>query len=169
MIFVSIGTTKFGFGRLLMAIDRVMFDLNGEEDLVVQLGSDKYRFNYKYAKVFKETGFGEMISYIKKARVFIVQGGPATIFQGLEYGHNLPLVVPRSGDLGEHVNNHQIMFVKRLVSEKKALAVFPEEDLKERIQDYLKRPIINKKTTRVVDKRLVDYLDSYTGQVEKTF
>lgn len=114
MIFLTVGTTKFPFPRLLKAIDKAMMDFGKKEKLVVQAGTSDYQFRYQNTEVFPEISFDKFISYLKKARLTITHGGPATIFLALKYGKNKPLVMPRRKEFGEHTCNHQVHFVKFL-------------------------------------------------------
>lgn len=163
MIFLTVGTTKFPFDRLLKAIDEVMIKLNSGEELIVQKGTGDYKFEYPRAKIFKEIPFNKMISYMKKARVIITHGGPATIFLALKYGQNRPLVIPRSKKFGEHVDDHELLFAGFLKNQGGIQAIFPEDDLTAKIKQYLSRPVkavMGRKT--VGSKGIVKKLTTYT-------
>lgn len=47
------------------------------------------------------------------ADLVVCHGGPATILEARRHGH-LPIVVPRDPTRGEHVDNHQLLFARRL-------------------------------------------------------
>ncbi|MCF0095817.1 UDP-N-acetylglucosamine--N-acetylmuramyl-(pentapeptide) pyrophosphoryl-undecaprenol N-acetylglucosamine transferase [Micromonospora sp. MH99] len=47
------------------------------------------------------------------ADLVVCHGGPATILEARRHGH-LPIVVPRDPSLGEHVDDHQQLFARRL-------------------------------------------------------
>ena len=140
MIFVTVGTTRFHFDRLLRAVDRAMIDLHSQEKLMVQLGRSHCRFKYPCTEIFSELPFNLMIDCFKKARIIISHGGPATIFLALKYGKNKPLVVPRTGKFGEHVDEHEVFFIQFLKKQGEIEAVFPHEDLSARIKEYLRLP-----------------------------
>ena len=57
-----------------------------------------------------------MIEKISQARIVITHGGPASFISVLQ-AKKVPVVVPRQAEFGEHVNNHQIEFV-RMVEER---------------------------------------------------
>lgn len=162
MIFVTVGTTSFPFDRLLRAVDEVVSDSEKDEKLVVQQGVSEYQFKYPKTKTSKEQPFDKMISYMKKARVIITHGGPATIFLALKYGRNKPLVVPRAKKFREHVDNHELFFAKFLKRKGKIEAVFPEKDLPLEIKEYFRLPVESGVERKIVAsggliKKLIDY------------
>lgn len=57
--------------------------------------------------------FSEMNTHIEKASLVITHGGPASFLNVLAKGKPL-IVVPRKLEFEEHVNNHQIEFLKKL-------------------------------------------------------
>lgn len=52
-----------------------------------------------------------MQNYFDLAEIIVTHGGPATFIEAL-LREKTPIVVPRQQRFGEHVNNHQIDFVK---------------------------------------------------------
>jgi hypothetical protein len=56
-----------------------------------------------------------MARRIEGAKAVVCHGGPGTIIDCLRSGLK-PIVVPRRKDLGEHVDNHQVRFTRRLAS-----------------------------------------------------
>lgn len=168
MIFVTVGTTKFPFDRLLKAVDETMLAWSLKEEIVIQKGTSNYQFNYLNKKVFKEVSFDKMISYFKKARVVVTSGGPASVFLALKYGKNKPLIVPRSGRLGEHVDEHEVLFGKFLKSKKNAIVVLPNGDLIKQVFCYLATPIPNDRNRElVVSPRLIKKFVSLTANYAK--
>jgi UDP-N-acetylglucosamine transferase subunit ALG13 len=51
-----------------------------------------------------------------QARGVVTHGGPATILDAREAGH-VPIVVPRRRAWGEHVDDHQVAFCRRVFEE----------------------------------------------------
>lgn len=163
MIFLTVGTTKFPFERLLKAVDKALMRMDLTEKLIVQSGTTYYQLKYPKTKVFKEITFDKTLIFLKKARVVITHGGPATIFLVLKHGQNKPLVVPRSRQFREHINNHQIIFTKDLSSLNLIKVLLPEENLVEKIINYLRIPerIEKRKDLKSLNK-LVNKLIGYT-------
>ena len=53
--------------------------------------------------------YQELVDAMASADVVVAQGGPGGITDARGVGH-LPVVVPRQGTLGEHVDDHQVRF-----------------------------------------------------------
>lgn len=140
MIFVTVGTTRLPFNRLLQAVDQEMLSRDLREKLVVQKGTSKYEFQYRCTDCFPELSPKQMVYYFRRARIIITHGGPATIFLALNYGRNNPLVVPRAKKFGEHVDEHEVFFTQFLKTQGEIKVVFPHEDIYLRIRDYLHHP-----------------------------
>lgn len=133
MIFVTVGTHEQGMERLFRELDRLIEEDKLDEKVVAQIGYSKYiPENYEYKTMI---GYSEMNQYIKHANIIITHGGPGSIFQPLHYG-KIPIVVPRNPKFNEHVDNHQILFTKRLEKERRVLAVYDIEELNNYIINY---------------------------------
>ncbi|MDO8551791.1 MAG: glycosyltransferase [bacterium] len=163
MIFVTVGTTKFPFDRLVKAVDNSIVNLKTTEKLIVQKGTSKHRFLYSNAQVFQELPFDKMIYYFSKARVVICSGGPGSIFLSLKHNNHKPLVVPRSKKFSEHVDEHEIFFAKYCQEREQIKTILPGEDIVTLVSSYISMP------ERLSDKReikpsakLIDNLNNYT-------
>jgi UDP-N-acetylglucosamine transferase subunit ALG13 len=133
MIFVTVGTHEQGLDRLLVELDRLVEIGEIKHEVFAQIGYSNYiPKNYEYKKLL---GFNEMESYVKKSDIVITHGGPGSIFQSLQH-NKIPIVVPRSPEYKEHVDNHQILFTKRLESSDKILAVYDINELGFKINKY---------------------------------
>lgn len=133
MIFITVGTHEQGLDRLLIEIDKLIESKIILEEVFAQIGYCTYKpKNFKYKKMI---GYDEMDSYVKEARIVITHGGPGSIFHPLRYGKT-PIVVPRNPKFLEHVDDHQILFTKRLEKEKKIISVYDIKDLSTKIQEY---------------------------------
>lgn len=109
MIYVTVGTQKFQFNRLLKTIDRLISDDVIREDVFAQTGYSDYKpFNYKTESFLSREKFD---SYMEKCDILITHGGVATIITGLKYEKPV-IVFPRLAKFGEHVDNHQIQIAK---------------------------------------------------------
>lgn len=54
-------------------------------------------------------GYDDLVSAMAAADAVVTQGGPAAIMDARSVGHR-PVVLPRRGTLGEHVDDHQVRF-----------------------------------------------------------
>lgn len=133
MIFVTVGTHEQGMDRLFIELDRLIEIGKLKEEVFAQIGYSNYMpKNYKYKKMI---GYDEMDEYVKKSNIVITHGGPGSIFHPLQYG-KIPIVVPRNPEFNEHVDNHQILFTKRLYQQNKVLAVYAIKELGDVIKNY---------------------------------
>ncbi len=64
---------------------------------------------------FDFCGREQLDELFERAQVVACHGGPGTITQAKRYGHT-PIVVPRDPGQGEHVDDHQQLFSRRLGS-----------------------------------------------------
>lgn len=133
MIFVTVGTHEQGMDRLFIEIDRLIEEGVIIEKVFAQIGYTNYEpKNFEYKKLI---GYDEMDNLVRKSDIIITHGGPGSIFHPLQYD-KIPIVVPRNPKYNEHVDNHQILFTKRLEQEKKILAVYEVSDIKEFLVNY---------------------------------
>lgn len=134
MIFVTVGTHEQSFERLVKEIDELKGNGTIAEDVIIQKGYTDYE--PKNCKAYKLIGYDDMQKYMKEARIIITHGGPASFIAPLSMG-KVPIVVPRQKEFNEHVNNHQVEFVKQVVARDNTLIpVYDIKDLKEKILNY---------------------------------
>lgn len=112
MIFVTVGTHEQPMDRLMEALDALPPDVLAEdEELVVQYGWSSR--TPARARARQLLGFDEVQAHMAAARIVITHGGPASIMQALAHG-KVPVVVPRQSAFGEHVDDHQVLFARRV-------------------------------------------------------
>ena len=106
MIFVTLGSQKFQFNRLLKAVD----DLNLEEEVFAQIGYSDYKpIHYAY-KTFLNRD--EFIATMGKADIVITHGGTGAIIGAVKQGKKV-IAVPRLAKYGEHVDDHQLQLIEQ--------------------------------------------------------
>ncbi|OCN05588.1 hypothetical protein A4S06_08460 [Erysipelotrichaceae bacterium MTC7] len=127
MIFVTVGTHEQQFDRLIQEIDKLVKEKKVKNEVFMQIGYSTYI--PQYCKYKKMLNYDEMSDYIEKASVVITHGGPASFLMPIKNG-KVPIVVPRQAKYGEHVNDHQVDFVKFLAKEGWGiLPVYTTDDL----------------------------------------
>lgn len=110
-IFVTVGTDKHQFNRVIRWTERWVRCHGFTGDVVVQSGhSDVEVGEFKAQPFF---GKSEVRAMIERADVVITHGGPGAISDVLAMG-KVPVVLPRNPSLGEHVDGHQQRFVQHL-------------------------------------------------------
>ncbi|KEZ52195.1 PssE/Cps14G family polysaccharide biosynthesis glycosyltransferase [Metabacillus indicus] len=131
MIFVTVGTQKFQFNRLMEQIDKLAVSELKNEQIVVQCGYSDYSLKNCESKKFIEPEKVE--EYIKKSDLIITHAGTSSIIQGLKYKKKV-VVVPRMSKFGEHVDDHQTE-IGQLFSKKKYVeTAFDITELAEKIE-----------------------------------
>lgn len=134
MIFVTVGTHEQQFDRLLKYIDMLKENSIINEQVIMQTGYSTYKpqcCDWKKFMTYKEMG-----SNITEARIVITHGGPSSFIMALQNG-KVPIVVPRKYEFNEHVNNHQVDFVK-VISErnKSIIPIYDVNELENILENY---------------------------------
>lgn len=134
MIFVTVGTHEQPFNRLVKKVDALVANGSIQEEVVMQTGFST--FKPEHCKWQKMMSFDEMQQNLKNARIVITHGGPSSFIEALQFG-KVPIVVPRQERFHEHVNNHQVDFVK-IIDERmhNIIPVYDIYDLKKTVDNY---------------------------------
>jgi len=111
MIFVTVGTHEQQFDRLVKAVDDLTANGIITEFVFIQTGYSTYE--PKHCKWAHFVSYVDMVERMRKADVIITHGGPSSFTEAMAAG-KVPVVVPRRRDLGEHVNDHQVEFVRQV-------------------------------------------------------
>ena len=101
-IFITLGSQKFQFNRLLKAVDA--------EDVFAQIGySDYLPKNYNFKKFLDRDEFS---AEMDKAEIVITHGGTGAIIGAVKKCKKV-IAVPRRAKYGEHVDDHQLQLIKQ--------------------------------------------------------
>jgi len=126
MIFLTVGTEKYPFDRVVEEVDRLAgLGLLGGEELFVQTGSCTYE--PKHGKSQERLSYGEMVETVREARLVIAHGGAGSFMLCRQFGTPL-IAVPRLHRLQENLDDHQVLFCQRLAEQGLLTAV---EDMKD--------------------------------------
>ena len=107
MIFVSVGTNETRFDRMVEAV----VTLPQGSDLFVQYGSSLITEGDGEWREF--LSFEEMEQAMRAADVVVCHAGAGSILLARRCGHR-PIVMARLGELGEAVDDHQLIMARRL-------------------------------------------------------
>ena len=108
MIFISVGSQKFQFNRLLKKVDLLIQQGKIKETVFAQIGNSTYRpKNYKCIKFMSSETFDKALN---KCNIIITHGGTGTIINSLKKGKKV-IGVPRLRKYKEHVDDHQIQIL----------------------------------------------------------
>ena len=132
MIFVTVGTHEQPFARLVAYMDK--WAANHEESVIIQTGFSTYEpKNCQWQKLFP---YQEMLKNVAEARIVITHGGPSSFIMPLQIG-KIPIVVPRRAEFNEHVNDHQVEFVKAVAERQRTIIVVEDVNkLEEMLETY---------------------------------
>lgn len=108
MIFITVGTQKFQFNRLLKEIDKLIEEKKITEEVFAQIGYCDYKpKNYSYKDFIDRD---EYVSIMNKSQKVITHGGTGAIVGAVKQGKKV-IAIPRLKKFGEHVDDHQIQIV----------------------------------------------------------
>lgn len=109
-IFITLGSQKFQFNRLLRAVDELCEQKIITSNIFAQIGySDYLPKHYCYNKFLDRDQFN---NEIEKADIVITHGGTGAIIGAVKRGKKV-IAVPRLEKYGEHVDDHQLQLIKQ--------------------------------------------------------
>ena len=108
MIFITVGTQKFQFNRLLKEVDKLIEEQEICEEVFAQIGYSTYKpKNYSFNEFINSEEYSDILN---KADIVITHGGTGTIIKSINLRKKV-IAVPRLKAFGEHVDNHQIQII----------------------------------------------------------
>jgi UDP-N-acetylglucosamine transferase subunit ALG13 len=130
-VFATVGTDHHPFHRLVEWVDVWYGERAADVRCLIQTGTSRPPSKAEWRDYL---GFEEMTEAASAATAVVCHGGPGTIMDVRHRGL-IPIVMPRQSGLGEHVDDHQVAFTRRLdelgeirlVSSKEHLAGLLEE------------------------------------------
>ncbi|MEO3772565.1 glycosyltransferase [Micromonospora sp. B9E7] len=109
-VLVAVGTDKHPFDRLVDWLAQWHAQVADPVGLTVQHGHTAVP---PLPGAVPFLGHDALQQAMADADLVVCHGGPATILEARRHGH-LPIVVPRNPARGEHVDDHQLLFARRL-------------------------------------------------------
>lgn len=132
MIFVTVGSQKFQFNRLLKEIDNLIEKEKIQEEVFAQIGVSDYKpRNYKYKEFITQDEFN---CCIDKADIVITHAGTGVIINAIKRNKKV-IGVPRLSKYGEHVDDHQIQLIREFTDMNFISAVYDTSELEEIIEE----------------------------------
>lgn len=110
MIFVTLGSQKFQFNRILKEIDNLIELGIINDSVFAQIGYSDYIPKRYSVKQFLDRE--EFIEKIELADVVITHGGTGAIIGALKKEKKV-IAVPRLSKYGEHVDDHQLQIIEQ--------------------------------------------------------
>ena len=124
MIFVTVGSQKFPFDRLIRKVDQLVRDGIIEDEVFIQTGTSQYVPQCPHQAFCGQEHFAELM---ETCNILITHGGAGTMVDAVKRGKKT-VVVPRLARYGEHVDDHQMELAMRL-QELNLLRVCPDVEL----------------------------------------
>lgn len=123
--FVTLGLDRKPFTRLLDLVNEAIERNLLSRDSLVQHGHTP--FSTANFRLVDFLPFTKMLQTIKEADLVITHAGVGSVLLCLN-AQRIPLIMPREGKRGEHVDNHQIEFAEVMASHSKVRAAFNGKD-----------------------------------------
>ncbi|MGN0473411.1 MAG: PssE/Cps14G family polysaccharide biosynthesis glycosyltransferase [Lachnospiraceae bacterium] len=162
MIFVTTGSQKFQFNRLLEKLDTLIEQGVIEDSVFAQIGySDYMPKHYQYTQFLNRDEFAE---HMKDCTTVITHGGTGAIIGAVRQGKKV-IAVPRLAKYGEHVDDHQVQLLTQFDEMNIICSCYEMDKLGEMIQDLEKMeftPYIS--NTRTIIDDIEQYLESIWGK-----
>ena len=110
MIFITLGSQKFQFNRLLEEVDKLISEGIIKDEVFAQIGySDHQPKKYKYKDFLDRDEFTEIM---EKSDLVITHGGTGAIIGAVKRNKKV-IAIPRLAKYVEHVDDHQIQLIKQ--------------------------------------------------------
>lgn len=111
MVFVTVGSQKFPFDRLLCKVDELIQGGVIREEVIAQTGTSGYRPRYFDSRPFYDRESFEAL--LDRCEMVIAHGGAGTISNAMRRRKKI-IVVPRLARYGEYVDDHQLQLMEAL-------------------------------------------------------
>ena len=131
MIFLTIGTWRVGYDRLVEAIDKLIGSGVITDEVIAQTGYGSYE--PKNMTVMDFCSPEEFANLISRAKLMISHAGMGTIIEAVKRAKPI-VVIPRKPNLGEIDNDHQFTTAKQLEAEGKILVAYEISDLPAKLE-----------------------------------
>lgn len=108
MIFITVGSQKFQFNRLLRCVDELIEKGAVQGEVFAQIGFSDYRpKHYEFCHFMNRDAFAQKQ---EQCDILITHGGTGAIIGAVKKGKKV-IAVPRLAKYGEHVDDHQIQLI----------------------------------------------------------
>ena len=132
MIFLTVGTWRSGYDRLVEAVDELLGRGVISVEVIAQIGNGSYKPKHKAVVDFCSPD--EFKNLITGAWLVISHAGMGTIIETVQLLRPL-IAVPRQRSLGEIDNDHQFVTAKQLESEGKMLVAYEVNELPAKLEE----------------------------------
>lgn len=128
---VSLGTDHHPFERLIEWIDDWVDQQEDDVIVYLQAGFTEREADGRTADFIDHERLSQWFGL---SDVVVVQGGPGGILDARTAGR-LPIVVPRRAHLGEHVDDHQVIFARAMANAGRVISCETQAELHSLLTD----------------------------------
>lgn len=161
MIFVTLGSQKFQFDRLLKKIDELIEIGTITDEVFAQIGASDYiPKNYGYTRFLDREEFA---MYIENASLVVTHGGTGVIIGAVKKGKKV-IAIPRLSKYGEHVDDHQLQLLHQFDDLGIICSCYDVERLDEcfrEVADKEYKPYVSN------TKAIIDSIEEFLELIEK--
>lgn len=160
MIFITLGSQKFQFNRLLKKIDELIERQAITEEVIAQIGFSDYKpKKYQYYDFMDREEFS---SYMDKADIVITHAGTGAIITAIKKKKKV-IAVPRLAKYGEHVDDHQLQIVNEFMQANLIDSILEMDQLEEKLLTIHKKEFAEYISNTQV---IVENIDTYIMGLE---
>ena len=159
MIFVTLGSQKFQFNRLLKMIDNLIDQGIIKEEVFAQTGYSNYTPQRYKSRQFLDRD--EFIEKMENSHLIVTHAGTGAIITALKKEKKV-IAIPRLKEFQEHVDDHQVQIVNEFVDLNFIMKAENEEEL---VRAFT---LINNKTFNKYEsstKKIMDSLDDFIQKI----
>ncbi|WP_055666497.1 PssE/Cps14G family polysaccharide biosynthesis glycosyltransferase [Desnuesiella massiliensis] len=128
MIFITLGSQKFQFNRVLKEVDKLIEKGVIKEQVYAQIGYSDYKpKNYSYENFVDRNTFSK---FMDNCDLLITHGGTGAIITGVKKEKKV-IAIPRLKKYGEHVDDHKLDIVSQFKDMGFIYAVYDVQELGE--------------------------------------
>ncbi|MCG4879043.1 beta(1,3)galactosyltransferase EpsH [Amedibacillus dolichus] len=161
MIFITLGSQKFQFNRVLIKIDELVEKGLLKEQVFAQIGYSDYK-----PKFYEYKDFLDREDFFKKmelSNIVITHGGTGAIIGALKKEKKV-IAIPRLAKYGEHVDDHQIQIIEQF-RELELIYACEDMDLEKAIKVVQNTKYnIYRSNTNIIIESLRDFIEEYINE-----
>lgn len=156
MIFLTVGTWRSGYDRLVESVDELVNNGVITDEVIAQTGYSSYK--PKHMKFMDFCSPDEFVNIISKARIVISHAGMGTIIEAVKQAKPV-IVVPRKSTLGEVDTDHQFITAKQLETEGKILVAYEVNKLPDKLKEAETFVPVQEQGSKEILKMVQEFID----------
>lgn len=161
MIFVTLGSQKFQFNRLLKSVDELIENGTIDEEVFAQTGYSDYKPRFYQYKPFLDRD--EFSDWEGRADIVITHGGTGAIIGAVKKGKKV-IAIPRLAKYGEHVDDHQTQLIAEFKEQDLICGLDDCDQLADGIR-YVKRHKFNSYVSNT--NKIINSIEEYIASLAK--